>query len=220
MMYQWGRKDPFLPSTSTAGAALTIYNSTISYGALTTSAISNDGYSRLATVNTTPGVTYTNQLSVSVDFPMLFLANWSGSTATAAAAAGIGIDSWGGEYGLPKSVYDPCPEGWRVPSGKRTSSVWASPWSTYTGAGITTAVSASSSNTNYGAWSTNQIYPASGLRSATTGGYTTVGSNGSYWSATVNGANAYYLSLTSAGTNVNNGTTRPAANTVRCVKAW
>ena len=39
-----------------------------------------------------------------------------------------GTDSWGGNYGQPKNTaYDPCPEGYRVPSYNKTTTP-ASPW--------------------------------------------------------------------------------------------
>ena len=124
LMYQWGRKDPF-PNSNTVGdngAPIALSGFTMpAYSELATTAVTNDTYVKYADVSQT-AIGYASQLACSVKYPMLFLANWAGSTATATAYSNVagGLNAWGGEYGDQKSVYDPCSKGWRVPSGKKS----------------------------------------------------------------------------------------------------
>lgn len=219
MSYQWGRKDPFPPSNTTGNnvAPITISGFTIpSYTGLTTT---GNSYVKYVDASQSP-VSYIKQLAYSVKYPMLFFYKWSGSTATAAADNITGINSWGGEYGQSKSVYDPCPEGWRVPSGKKTSNYWNSPWSTYTYSGITTGVSWTVSNTNYGIWSNTGIYPVPGYRRNNDASLWSVGSTGYYWASTASNADGYALYLNYYGTDPSNSLSRAYGNSVRCVKEW
>jgi uncharacterized protein (TIGR02145 family) len=216
-MYQWGRKDPF-PNSNTAGssvAPITIYGFAMpSYTGLSTTAVTADTYVKYANASTAP-ISYTNQLAYSVKYPLLFLTNWAGSTATAAASGTTGINSWGGEYGQPKSVYDPCPEGWRVPSGKKTSGSWSSPWGTWT---TIASTGGTGTYTGWASWSAIGYYPLAGYRSSTTGILTSIGTNGYYWSATISAANAYYMNLQNNSIASGNTSIRALANNVRCVK--
>ncbi len=220
LFYQWGRKDPF-PNSNNSGAPIALYNATgasftpPAYSDFTTTAV--NVYVKYFNAGASP-ISYTNQLAYSVKYPMLFLGNWAGSTATAAAdgtAAG-GLNAWGGEYGDQKSVYDPCPEGWRVPSGKKTSGTWSSPWSTWLTNTSTTGV-----NTAYAVWaSTVGYYPLSGFMDPGSGVFSFVGSIGYYWLATVASNSAYKLTLFNDSTNPGNGATRSGGFSVRCVKVW
>ncbi len=206
LFYQWGRKDPF-PNSDVAGnnvAPISLSGFTMpAYTGLTTTAVTNDTYVKYADVSQT-AIGYANQLACSVKYPMLFLSNWSGSTAT---TAGSSISSWGGEYGDSKSVYDPCPAGWRVPSGKKASTTYVSPWSTWTA-----SLSGMGTNTAYALWVSTAYIPLSGRRDYSVGSFSVVGSNDYCWSATVNGNTAYALS------NLNGY--RSYGYSVRCVKAW
>lgn len=82
---------------------------------------------RLAVLSGAGPYLYSKALLYSIKSPMLFINGWKGSTATTNSSTG-GINSWGGEYGQNKSVYDPCPQGWRLPSGKKSSTTYSSPW--------------------------------------------------------------------------------------------
>lgn len=219
--YQWGRKDPFLYSTTTAGAPPTLVGyvaPTFTNPNIPVSSVSGDSYTKSYDAS----LSYTNQLLYSVRYPMLFLNNWAGSMATAAAAytAAGGMNSWGGEFGQTKTVYDPCPVGWRVPSYKKTSTSLASPWASMTWTGGT-APSGTASNTNYGADANYGVYPMTGFRS-NLGVFTLVGSTATFrWGATRNTTSSAGLDLYMS-TSINTSDPNPCHTgfNVRCVKAW
>lgn len=109
-----------------------------------------------------------------------------------------------------KTVYDPCPPGWRVPligvwSGLTTSNFQ---WSV-TNKGRT--------NNSFGGF-----YPAAGSRSNANGGLVYDGSQGYYWSASFNWSDASCLSFNdgNVGTSVSLQSVAGRANghSVRCVK--
>lgn len=219
--YQWGRKDPFLYSTTTAGAVPTIVGytaPTYTNPSITVTAITGDSYAKLYDIS----ASYTNQLLYSVRYPMLFLNNWAGSMATTTAAntAVGGINSWGGEFGQTKTVYDPCPVGWRVPSFKRTSTSLVSPWASMTWTGGTTP-SGTVSNTNYGTDVNYGTYPTTGFRTAA-GAFSSVGGVSMRWSATRNTANVNSMDVFFSSSSVGTNDPNPSCTgfNVRCVKAW
>lgn len=95
LYYQWGRKDPFIyPSTYNAsgGYDSAIYNEDGSY-------VPHTITSRTSTTGT---ISYTTQ------YPDYFISGYSNWLSSSDDTL------WGGES--TKSIYDPCPKGWRVPS--------------------------------------------------------------------------------------------------------
>jgi hypothetical protein len=230
LMYQWGRKDPFPGSNgSTSGnsaTAMPIFNTTAQ---MTNSSITYSGFTPTATgttgdvvkyisVTTSP-LSYATQCEYSIKYPLLFLLNWAGSTATATATYTTegGKSSWGGEYGESKSIFDPCPPGWRVPSGRKSSSTWASPWSTWTTTQpITTSTYASLKwNNTY-----DYFYPATGYRIWGEGSLYGVGDYGDYWPASVYDINGYALNFynNSVSPSAYLDCSRSYGYTVRCVQ--
>lgn len=109
---------------------------------------------------------------------------------------------WGHE--ASKSVYDPCPAGWRVPSFKGT----VFPWQDLT----TTNFAWQGTNTGrqYTGAATTSKYPASGYRNFSNGTLNNVASNGYYWSASPYSTHAYYL-------NFNSGSVYPASHYYRAL---
>lgn len=228
LMYQWGRKDPFPGSdglTTGSATAKTIYNQS---GAMTSASISwpsdvtttstgtNNDVVKYANASLPP-ISYTYQAEYSVKNPLLFLTNWAGSSATSLAeqtTAG-GMSSWGGEFGESKTIFDPCPSGWRVPSGKRVDHAYVSPWSTWTTIGsFTTSPFVSV------LWNTTgslYSYPTIGWRHTSTGAIDLVGANGYYWCATSNGNTSYCMAFYSGNIPVGN-ILRARAVPVRCVE--
>ena len=104
LLYQWGRKDPFLNSSSISFSVLA--KSTIIWPKSVRSN-SKKGTIEYATANPT---TFITRNSKSIDW---FYTGSSSSRNT----------NWT-ESDKPKSIYDPCPAGWRVPDGSRKS-VWS-----------------------------------------------------------------------------------------------
>ena len=153
LLYQWGRKDPFLGSSSISSS--TLAKSTITWPSPveTSSSVGTVDY---VTSNPTTFV----KSSSSYDWHYSSRDNnlWTTSDKS-------------------KSVYDPCPAGWRVPDGG-SNGIWSNAGfddTTYdsTNEGISFSISSPSKT-----W-----YPASGYRSASDGDLCDVGSNGLCWSA-------------------------------------
>jgi hypothetical protein len=190
LFYQWGRKDPF-PATLDPGAT---QPGSGSFTAVATT-------STLGTIANTiknPGVFYTAGSSSEYDWHYASRDNtlW-------------GHDANGGT----KTIYDPCPSGWRVPVNYNMSNA-SSPWNGFlTNNGGTFA--------NGYNWGTNAVYPVAGFRLDSNGSLFFVGTTGYYWSASpfTNPSNyASFLYLNSSYVNVDNGSYRVRGISVRCVQ--
>ena len=180
LLYQWGRKDPFLGSSSISSN--TVAKSTITWPSAVTSNSSN-GTIAYAIANPTTFITYNDS---NYDW------YYTGSSST--------DDTRWTTLGKTKSIYDPCPAGWRVPDGG-SNGVWSK------------ACGSSSYFTGYPYDSTNEgmnfsgkfglasiiWYPASGYRYDYVGSLDEVGSYGYYWSASPSSLRAYYLNFNYGG---------------------
>lgn len=196
LLYQWGRKDPFLGSSSISST--TEAKSTITWPSTVSSNTSN-GTIEYATANPTT-------------FIGLKTSNWdwyyTGSSST-------DDTRWQSE----KTIYDPCPVGWRVPDGGEDG-VWSK------------ALGSSSSHTrtydgsNKGMNFSGKFgdasaiwYPAVGDRDGFDGMLGYVGSGGRYWSVALDGYYAYSLGFSDDGFVVplcDDG--RAYGRSVRCLK--
>ena len=173
LMYQWGRKDPFLDSSSISSS--TIAKSTISWPSPVSSTSSTGSVSYI-TANPT---TFVSGVSSSDDDWLYSSRNntlWTTSDKT-------------------KSIYDPCPAGWRVPDGGGSGV-----WSKALGSSSIFTQSSLYNSTNDGMNFSSKFgsastiwYPASGYRRSGDGGLTNVGNGGYCWSASPCGSNAYNL---------------------------
>ena len=198
LLYQWGRKDPFLGSSSISSN--TLAKSTIAWP----SAVSSDsstGTIAYATANPTTFITYNDSNydwyytgSLSTDNT-----RWTTSSSN-------------------KSIYDPCPAGWRVPDGD-SKGVWSK------------ALGSSYENPSYdntnegmnfsGKFGSDQTiwYPASGYRDRSDGSLDYVGSYGSYWSASPSNNNACNLLFNYGGSVYpSNSKFRAYVRSVRCLQ--
>jgi hypothetical protein len=116
-------------------------------------------------------------------------------------------------HGTTKSVYDPCPLGWRVPVNSNMSSA-KSPWY---------GVSAQSFTSGTGVnWGTNALYPAAGCRDYSAGALYEVGRNGGYRSASPysssSGSTSSLFFSYDGSLNVDGNHYRADGFSVRCVK--
>lgn len=173
LLYQWGRKDPFLGSSSISSN--TIAESTIDWP----SAVSSDpitGTIAYATANPTTFITYnsSNWEWYYTGSSTTDNTRWTTSTAT-------------------KSIYDPCPSGWRVPNGG-DAGIWS------TAAGSSSYFNYAFDDTNKGMNFSRKFgsastiwYPASGLRVCDNGILKYVGEEGYYCSASPDRYRAYIL---------------------------
>ena len=165
--YQWGRKDPFIPSNGSGNTNKTVY---IGSG-VDTGGFKYEG-STSATIGTNiqkPWIHYYNS-STYGPVSTTYYNMWDAKNATTNNVA----------TATKKTIYDPCPPGFCVPTGNlwnyfgnngsRTMSTWDS---TNKGATWNTGI------TGDDLW-----FPAAGFRYNSSGALSDVGSNGDYWSAT------------------------------------
>jgi hypothetical protein len=122
---------------------------------------------------------------------------------------------WNTESDNKKSIYDPCPKGWRVPlSGGGGDS----PWNGLSNSGFSSGYDWSNP-----AGTGNGKYPATGLRFHTTmftysaGSFLFGGSAGAYWSAST-ASYPYVLAFTSDGVSPSDIGGRAFGSAVRCVQ--
>lgn len=206
LLYQWGRKDPFPGSTTIDG----IIEPTTGNGFLFSSKI---------TEITSSAVTVGSNLANTILYPGTFYLgtsdngyNWYSVSLTRNDAL------WGSENKISpenKTIFDPCPAGWRVPAWKGG----ASPWSAIGASGITT--SSVGEFSNFGVtWSiiSAGFWSASGCRYSIDGSLIAVGNLGRYWSASRESSDGDNMYLTSSNVypTMNNG--RAYGYSVRCVQ--
>ena len=173
LLYQWGRKDPFLGSSSISSS--TVSKSTIIWP----SAVSSDSSSgtiAYAIANPTTFIAYNKS---NYDW------YYTGSSSTDNTRWTTSESS--------KSIYDPCPSGWRVPDGG-DNGIWSKAGfnnTTYdsTNQGISFSISSPSKT-----W-----YPASGYLGRNDGGLNYVGFSGYFWSASPYSNCACFLYLSYSG---------------------
>ena len=170
--YQWGRKDPFIPSNGSGNTNKTVY---IGSG-VDTGGFKYEG-STSATIGTNiqkPWIHYYNS-STYGPVSTTYYNMWDAKNATTGNIT----------TATKKTIYDPCPPGFCVPTGNlwnyfgnngsRTMSTWDS---TNKGATWNTGI------TGDALW-----FPASGYRSSSSGSLSNVGSYGCYWSASPSSSN-------------------------------
>ena len=173
LLYQWGRKDPFMGSSSIHYKSKA--KSTISWPSPVESTLST-GTISYATANPT---TFIGSNSSNDDW------YYTGSSST-------DNTRWT-KSDKSKSIYDPCPAGWRVPDGG-DNGVWSK------ALGSSSDFDNSYDGTNEGMNFSGKFgsastiwYPASGYRYGNDGGLYSVGCYGVYWSASPGSNYAYGL---------------------------
>ena len=193
LLYQWGRKDPFLGSSSISDEVEA--KSTITWPSTVLSDSSN-GTIEYATAHPTTFITYNSSND-----------DWyyTGDSSTDNTRWTTSSND--------KSIYDPCPAGWRVPDGG-SNGIWSKAGfdnTTYdiTNKGISFSISSPSTT-----W-----YPVSGCRYYDDGSLFYVGSSGYYWSASPNSSSAYTLYFSYYG-NVypSSNSDRACGYSVRCLQ--
>ena len=204
LYYQWGRKDPFVGSRDG-----TSNNFVRRYDANGT---------EIKTLQKAAGSNTDSKLAYAVSNPLEFLENAAGNWTTE-------NDLWDAT-GTSKSVFDPCPPGWRVPLGGTDAK--NNPW-----AGFCTGSPSATDNKSYSSWGgfdwqssatgtggrlynnggVQAWYPASGRL-----GY--VGNYGYCWSATSynNQAGGFSLYFDDDKVHLSNGDYRACGLPVRCVQ--
>ena len=195
LFYQWGRKDPFLGFSSISSN--TIAKSTIAWDV----SYGHNGTIAYATAHPTSflgAIKYNDWYkdSSSTEDP-----RWTTSSSR-------------------KSIYDPCPAGWRVPDVWSKAIGWygdfvfqSSLWDS-TNKGI--------NFTGYFGYAQTIWYPASGYRSSNDGSYYYAGQLGCYWSATIidDSDDPDYMRFDSSSAYLSYRGDAACAQSVRCVKEY
>ena len=204
LLYQWGRKDPFLGSSSIHYNSKAEAKSTITWPSAVSSEAST-GTIEYATANPTTFITYNSTVSKkNYDW------YYTGSEST-------DNTRW---TTSEKSIYDPCPEGWRVPNGDGNG-VWAK------ASGAKDYFKYSYDSTNEGINFSSKFgsdqtiwYPASGFRDGSSGMLENTGLSGSWWSASPNGSRVYdlHIDYSSGYVRMSDPSNRGKGLSVRCVK--
>lgn len=194
LYYQWGRKDPFpppaafTPSTPTAGVS--IY-----------------GFSGSPLTDEADGIVHSASAAATYEEgilnPMTFFGmnssynNWIASG---------GHNNYWNTTSNQKGYYDPCPEGWRVPtSGAGNRSPWYG-WSL--GSGWSAGSGWNTFNSGY--------YPAGGNKGGSY--FYEVGTTAYAWTSSAYGFNAYALKIDASAVTPSDSHPRYNALPVRCVR--
>ena len=165
LLYQWGRKDPFLGSSSISNSVEAKSTITWPSSVLTSSSSGMIGYA--------------------VEHPTTFIMSYYNNYDWYYTGSSSTDDT---RWQSAKTIYDPCPAGWRVPDGGENG-VWNK-------AGFDDRDYDDSDEGmlfDSGISSPATWYPASGFRRGSDGTLDSVGNNGNYWSVTPNGNFAYSL---------------------------
>jgi len=170
MLYQWGRKDPFTPATHTGYIAtnnakeVQLYNAN---GDAITGSSNGMGGEFKFEARTTETKTTINDL---IQNPSTHYDKGDGTNNVPIASTGDLKNDWWNP--ITKTIYDPCPNGYRIPErgtyGSRNNSpnwVQSDPYGTLT-AGYT--------------WNNISFFPASGSRGRSDGKFGSVGTSGYY----------------------------------------
>ncbi len=169
LFYEWGRKDPFPGVSSDGGEMTNYYNGSIT---------ATTGLYVRANAQNTGTVAPNYNLPLAVHNPLTYYYS-------------VGTYDWYSPYilnnntlwGLIKTVYDPCPAGWKVPPDGSWLLGFPPNPDTWNHASLTV------SQTNYAIWTNNSVssyYPVPGNRNFQNGLLDQEGKSGLYWMATAN----------------------------------
>ncbi len=218
LYYQWGRKDPFPTSSSSSenGTESRIYNASHPSGTTFAGGIG---------AKTAAGSTSTVALSIAN--PTTFYHNstgdWIGKTNDGAYqkrsrwifissdAAGTSTRTATYDAKGMKTIFDPCPYGWRVPWGNNWSNLSTPdgpnvfPWNTNTVRGRT--------------FTGGYFFPASGSRNNSSGNLGNINTFGYYWSGSPpSSTESYNLTIWNGNINPNSVAARADGFPIRPVK--
>ena len=179
LLYQWGRKDPFLGSSSIS--------------------VSTEAASTVTWPASVESTSETGTIEYAVSHPTTFIKCNTANKDWYYTDTENTYDTRWTTSESEKSIYDPCPAGWRVPDGGEEGI-----WSKAKG-------SSSDYNRNYdstylgmnfsGEFGTDLTiwYPAAGYRGNYDGSLSGVGNYGFCWSATPRGSSAFTLYFYNSG---------------------
>jgi hypothetical protein len=203
LLYQWGRKDPFTGSSSFNSATeITVYDK------------NGIGFTF---DNKSQTVSSSNNLANSILHPEIFYGGSYGDAIgydwyTATNSTSLkNYALWGGSSIVTpgeKTIFDPCPAGWRVPAWSGSKS----PWSPLTTSNFAW------SDSEYGRTYNGSYYPATGFRDASLCTLAGIGTHGDYWSASLNSVYAHNLYFSNDFVSPSTWSHNSVSAAVRCVK--
>ena len=200
LLYQWGRKDPFLGSSSISEAV--------------------EAASTLTWPSPVASDASTGTIEYAAANPMTFITNGSGNYDWYYTGETTTDNTRWAESVSSKTMYDPCPVGWRVPDGGE-SGVWSS--AKGSSSGFTHTYDSVNEGMNFsGQFGAVQAiwYPSSGTVSGSDGNRYGGGSWSVYWSSSCVSSYADGLIFTNAGSvgTFGNRLSRAYGYPVRCMK--
>lgn len=213
LFYQFGRKDPFVGSSSgNANAKVIIYNSN---GEIVVDVTSVAGSG--------------SNLSNAINNPMTYYTAPSGNWTAP------NEDLWNSTGG--KSAFDPCPPGWRVPKGSNVAT--DNPWAGFSNDDPNSATNVTNGS-SYFLWKeantsgsnvagsagrlylhadgTQAWYPASGCRHNNSSALSNINALGAFWSLLPSSTNGVGIYFNSTNVNPISNMYRSTGYSVRCVK--
>lgn len=219
MFYQWGRKDPFLPS---AAAYMEVGASNIAAANIANNQV-GDGSGRwiYADVKAKVATQAPGNISSSVLQPMTYLRPYSTFGDWYITLSGTEDQPasylWGGDSIGMKTIFDPCPVGYMVPSNGAFSSTLTNSSKSIT---LTDQWSAGENNGRYWTEGNGQFFPYAGLLTTSDTPHTYCGAMATYWTAAcveLAAGSSRRLYMNNNYANYNTGS-RVYGASVRCVK--
>lgn len=197
LLYQWGRKDPFIGSSS-------INSNVVAKSTLTWP----------SSVKSTP---VTGTIAYAIAHPTTFISSNDNNHDWLFSSNSKTDNTRWRTY---KTIYDPCPSGWRIPDGD-DNGVWSKAFGTSDIFEYNRDKANKGMNFSMKLGSSPSIwYPASGSRMEESGSLNTVGFEGSWWSVSHNSGNYAYYMYFSGFDNVCAALAfgRATGRSVRCLK--
>ena len=172
--YQWGRKDPMLPSTGSGATNKTWYNAEGTSSTTLTTANWTTGNTTINNGILNPG-TFCTTANMDNKYYNLWAVDNNATSQDLATSS--------------KTVYDPCPTGYKVPVNNVFRAFTTTGSNTSTASQINGTWNATSGGWDFKCNEGSVFFPASGYRSYSSGALYDVGSYGYYWSAVPNSTN-------------------------------
>jgi hypothetical protein len=203
LLYQWGRKDPF--------TAASILNPQIDPNIANEITVYNSNGTGFKLNDKKRTVSVPNNLLNSIKNPDILYVGTSSSSYDWYTASDSFHNNylWGGASTVApdgKTVFDPCPAGWRVPAQNGDSSPWS---------GFSKSTFALS---DYGRVYAGSYYPSTGCRYGHNGELYSTGASGSYWSANTGPDYGYRFLFDKSEVYPLYNSDRAGGLSVRCVK--
>jgi len=243
LYYQWGRKDPLgRPGTITASGDSYVATSFVGLSGITKWNQPENMCDLSTNSAITPNTIDVDMIAYATANPTKFIYDATGKYANYDWVMKKNDHLWGNGSGylyprkaqIYKSIYDPCPEGYRVAPKdlwNRFTVDGGNYGSQDTDAKRDATFNASNRNSlgtqhgyhfYYTAWQTGltDFYPASGYRNRTSGALADVGSNGVSWSSSPTQSSAYagYLHFNATSVYPQSSNSRAYGFPVRCVR--